>query len=455
MPKRKVSREPKGPSTTRVLEPNAAGIDIGAMEIYVAVPADRDPRPVRSFATFTRELEKLAEWLQQCGIQSVAMESTGVFWIPLFQLLEERGFRVCLVNARHVKNVPGRKTDVADCQWLQYLHAVGLLRASHRPSQDICTLRSLWRHRESLVQMAAVHIQHMQKALDQMNLQLHHVISDITGTTGLAIVEALLAGERDPKRLARLRDRRIAASEETVAQALVGDYRPEHLFTLRQSLQAYRQYQRWMAECDREIEQYLGTLGSRLETGHKPLSRPKDRHKPRRNEPRLDLRTHLYRIFGVDLTEVPGVNVLTAHTFLTEVGPDLRKFPNDAAFASWLGVCPDNRISGGQVLSVKTRKVINRLSLALRRAAQSLHRSQSYLGQYFRRIRTRLGTPAAITAAAHKLARVLYHLIKTRQPYQESVFAIVEERARHRQFIRLKRQASALGFQLTPNACVP
>jgi len=303
--------------------------------------------------------------------------------------------------------------------------------------------------------MAAVHIQHMQKALDQMNIQLHHVISDITGTTGLAIVEALLAGERDPQRLALLRDPRIAASEETVAQALVGDYRPEHLFTLRQSLQAYRQYQRWISECDTQLQDQLGNLDSRLETDQKPLSPPKDRHKPRRNEPHFDLRIHLYRIFGVDLTEVPGVNVLTAHTFLTEVGPDLRKFPNDAAFASWLGVCPDNRISGGQILSVKTRKVINRLSVALRMAAQSLHRSQSYLAQYFRRMRTRLGTPAAITAAAHKLARVLYHLITTRQPYQESVFAIMEERAQHRQFIRLKRQAAVLGFQLTPNPCVP
>jgi transposase len=453
--KRKTSRKSNCSPIVRVLEPNAAGIDIGATEIYVAVPADRDPRPVRRFATFTRELEHLAEWLQQCGIQSVAMESTGVFWIPLFQILEERGVRVCLVNARHVKNVPGRKTDVADCQWLQYLHAVGLLRASHRPPQDICALRSLWRHRESLVQMAAVHTQHMQKALDQMNIQLHHVISDITGTTGLAIVDALLAGERDPKRLALLRDPRIAASEQTVTQALIGDYRSEHLFTLRQSLQAYRQYQRWIAECDEEIEHHLSSLDSRLATDQKPLSPPKDRHKPRRNEPRFHLRIHLYRIFGVDLTEVPGINVLTAQTFLTEVGPDLRKFPNDAAFASWLGVCPDNRISGGRILSVKTRKVINRLTAALRMAAQSLHRSRSYLGEYFRRMRSRLGTPAAITAAAHKLARVLYHLITTRQPYDESVFAVMEKRTRQRQFTRLKRQAAALGFQLTPSACVP
>jgi len=455
MPKRKPSRKPHWSPSARRLEPHAAGVDIGATEIYVAVPADRDPHPVRRFGTFTRELEQLADWLKPCGIETVAMESTGVFWIPLFQILEDRGFRVGLVNARHVKNVPGRKTDVADCQWLQDLHAVGLLRASHRPPQTIGALRSLWRHRESLVQMAAVHIQHVQKALDQMNIQLHHVISDITGTTGLAIVEAVLAGERNPKQLARLRDPRIVASEETVAEALIGNYRPEHLFVLRQSLQAYRQYQGWMADWDREIERLLGKLESRLEPDQKLLSPPKDRHKPRRNEPRFDLRTYLYRIFGVDLTEVPGVNSLTAHTLLTEVGPDLHKFPPAAAFASWLGLCPDNRISGGQILSVRTRKVVNRLAGALRMAAQSLHRSQSYLGQYFRRLRTRLGTPAAITAAAHKLARVLYHIVTTRQPYDQSVFAVMEARARHRQFIRLKKQAVAFGFQLMPLARVP
>jgi transposase len=338
MRKRNRSRKANGSPMARILEPNAAGIDIGSTEIYVAVPPDRDPQPVRCFTTFTHDLEAIAEWLQKCGVQTVAMESTGVFWIPLYQILEDRGFRVCLVNARHVKNVPGRKSDVADCQWLQYLHSVGLLRASHRPPQAICAMRSIWRHREGLVQMAAVHIQHMQKSLDQMNIQLHHVISDLTGTTGLAIVDAILDGERDPRKLASLRDARIVASQETIAEALVGDYRPEHLFTLRQSLQAYRQYQRWIAGCDAEIELDLRRLNSKLEPDQKPLPKPKDRHKPRRNEPRFDLRSHLYRVFGVDLTAVPGVSSLTAHTLLTEVGPDLSKFPNAAAFASWLGL---------------------------------------------------------------------------------------------------------------------
>lgn len=336
MRKRNQSRRPNGSPMSGVLEPNAAGVDIGSTEIYVAVPQDRDPQPVRCFTTFTNDLDAIAAWLQKCRVQTVAMESTGVFWIPLHQILEDRGFRVCLVNARHVKNVPGRKSDVADCQWLQYLHSVGLLRASHRPPQAICAMRSIWRHRESLVQIAAVHIQHMQKSLDQMNVQLHHVISDITGTTGLAIVDAILDSERDPQKLAGLRDARIVASKEIIAKALVGDYWTEHLFTLRQSLQAYRQYQRWISACDAEIESDLGRLNSKLELDQEPLPNPKDRHKPRRNEPRFDLRAHLYRVFGVDLTAVPGVSSLTAHTLLAEVGPDLGKFPTAAAFASWL-----------------------------------------------------------------------------------------------------------------------
>ena len=264
-----------------------------------------------------------------------------------------------------------------------------------------------------------------------------------------------LDGERDPHKLAALRDPKIAASEETIAQSLVGDYRPEHLFTLRQSLQAYRQYQKWITDCDTVIEKHLRQIGSNMPCNLKPLSGPKHHHKPRRNEPRFDLRTHLYRIFGVDLTSVPGVSSLTVQVLLTEVGPDLSKFANAAAFASWLGLCPDNRISGGQILSTRTRKVNNCLTVALRMAALSLHRSQSYLGQYFRRMKSRLGTPAAITAAAHKLARILFHLITTRQAFDESVFTAMEERARRRHLSRLMKNAAALGFQLTPAARVP
>lgn len=443
-------RKPSSTSfaSPRILQPHAAGVDIGATEIYVAVPVGRDSQPVRCFHTFTADLKAAANWLRQCGIESVAMESTGVYWIPFFQILEESGFEVFLVNARHVKNVPGRKTDVSDCQWLQYLHSVGLLRASFRPRQAVCVIWSILRHREGLIQMASAHVQHMQKALDQMNLQLHHVISDITGLTGMAIIEAILSGQRDPQVLAKLRDPRINATQETIAAALVGDYRREHVFTLRQSLMAYRHYQQLIGACDLEIEQHLISFDSKIDVTQAPLCKPKDRHKPRRNEMRFDLRNHLYRVFGVDLTEIPGINALTAHVLFAEIGTDLSRFANASAFASWLGLCLDNRISGGKILSVQTRVVKNRAAIALRLAAQSLHRSQSFLGSYYRRMRTKLGTPKAITAAAHKLSRVVYRLVTTRQSYCESVFAEYEAQHRNRMEARLRRHARQLGFDL-------
>src|SRR6516164_2226252 len=291
MSKRKGSKVARLP----VVEPNAAGVDIGATEIFVAVPADRDPQPIRCFATFTADLQRLADWLEECQIRTVAMESTGVYWIPLFQILEERKIEACLVNAQHLKNVPGRKTDVEDCQWIQHLHSVGLLRGSFRPNQEICAIRSLWRHRDNLIQLATVHLQHMQKALDQMNLQIHHVISDLAGTTGLAIVDAILAGERDVQKLAQLRDWRIRASEETIVKSLVGDYREEHLYVLRQSLDCYRKYQKMIRELDVEVKWRMGRLPSKIDLATKPLSKERNpRKKPRRTEP-LELRLELYR----------------------------------------------------------------------------------------------------------------------------------------------------------------
>jgi len=288
----------------------------------------------------------------------------------------------------------------------------------------------------------------MQKALDQMNLQLHHVISNINGLTGMAILEAILAGERNPQVLAKLRDPRIKATEETIAKSLLGDYRREHLFTLRQSLAAYRYYQELIAACDSEIEQYLATFESKVDPTEHPLTKPKHLQKPRRNELRFDLRNHLYRIFGVDLTAIPGLNPLTAHTLLAEIGPDLSHFANASAFASWLGLCPDNRISGGKVLFVKTRVVKNRAAMALRMAAQSLHRSHSSLGQYYRRMRAKLGTPKAITAVAHKLARIIYHLLTTGKSYDETISARHDEQYHQRFEARLRKQAHALGFEL-------
>ena len=430
------------------IEPNAAGIDVGATEIYVAVPPDRDPNPVRSFQTFTGDLEALAAWLLACRIRTVAMESTGVYWIPVFQILEARGIKVCLVNSQYVKHVPGRKSDVADCQWLQYLHSVGLLRSSFRPEDAICRVRSLLRHRDGLVEMAAEHVQHMQKALQQMNLQLHQVLSDLTGQSGLAILDAIVAGERNPVVLAELRDRRVKASAETIVKSLVGDYRWEHLFTLKQSLEAYRHYQTMVAACDREIEKYLKQFDSKIDVKQNPLPTETHGHKPRKNEFRFDMRTELYRILGVDLTAVPGLNAITVHTILAEIGHDLSRFRNAAAFSAWLGLSPDNRKSGGRILSSKTRKTANRVNRALRLAAQTLHKSQSYLGSYYRRMRSRLGAPKAITAAAHKLARIVFHLLSVRQPYDESIFAKEEQRHRTRMENRLRQQAREFGYQL-------
>jgi transposase len=447
--KRKDNKETKADNAMfPVMRPDAAGIDIGATEIFVAVPVDRAAENVRCFPTFTQDLYALADWLKQCGVKTVAMESTGVYWIPLFQILEDRGFEVCLVNARHVKNVPGRRTDVSDCQWLQFLHSVGLLRASYRPEQEVCAVRSLLRHRESLVQMAATHVHHMQKALDQMNLQLHHVISDITGQTGLAIVDAILAGERDPFVLAKLRNDRIKASEEVIAKSLVGDYRPEHIFTLRQSLAVYRSYQKLIEDCDREIRRSLGEF--------KPPSQPNacasDSQKGQSKTSATDgvLRTELKRVFGVDLTKIPGIRVGIAQTLFGEIGPDFTKFRSASAFASWMGLCPDNDISGGKVLWVGTRKVKCRAATALRMAAQSLHHSKSALGDFYRRMRAKLGAPKAITAAAHKLARIIFHLITTGQEFDDSKFAAHQLRYQQKQAGKLRAKAKAMGFVLIP-----
>jgi transposase len=442
------SEQKTGASLLSCLNLNAAGVDIGATEIYIAVPGDRALQPVRCFSTFTEDLQAAAAWLKACHIETIAMESTGVYWIPLFQILEARGFKVLLVNAHHVKNVPGRKSDVSDCQWLQYLHSVGLLRGSFRPEQAVCSVRSLLRHRDSLVQMGSSHVQHMQKALDQMNLQLHHVISDITGMTGIAILEAILAGERNPQTLAALRDRRIKASADTIAKSLVGDYRREHLFTLRQSLTAFRHYQELIAGCDREIAQSLEEFESKLDPPPTSPSPSNDGSKANASEPPFDLQTHLHRIFGVDLTPVPGINVLTAQTLLAEIGPDFSHFPSGSELASWLGLCPDNRVSGGKVLSVKTRKVKNRAATALRMAALALHRSQSFLGHFYRRMRTKLGAPKAITATAHKLARIIYHMVTTGHAYDETICVKNEVQNRQRMEARLRKQARELGLQL-------
>ena len=395
-----------------MINKDAAGIDIGSGEHWVAVPEDRDEEPVRSFGCFTADLHAMARWLKACGITTVAMESTGVYWIPCYQILEEHGFEVKLVNARHVKNVPGRKSDVEDCQWLQRLHTYGLLSGSFRPDDQMCVLRSYWRHRANLVRYASDHIQHMQKALTQMNLHLHKVLSEITGVTGMNIIRAILEGERDREKLALMRERGVKNTPDAIAKALEGDYRQEHLFALKQAVELYDFYHRQIEACDREIERYLHTFEAKVDPVQNPLPKQK-RKKQMRYQSFVDLRTELYRVSGIDFTQMPGLDVLTVQTILSEVGLDPGKFPTEKRFVSWLGLCPNNRITGGQIKSTKTRKTANRAANAFRMAAQSLANSNTGLGGFYRRIRARLGAPKAITATAHKLARIFYRMWTT------------------------------------------
>lgn len=432
------------------LNPHAAGIDIGAREIWVAVPPAADPQSVRPFETFTDALLQLRDWLLACGVTTVAMESTGVYWIPLFQILEAAGLQVCLVNARHCKNLPGRKTDIQDCQWLQYLHSVGLLNASFRPPAVICTLRSFFRHRNRLVRCAADQVRLMHKALTQMNVQLHHVISDLAGVTGLAIVQAILAGQRDPRQLAALKDHRIKASTNTIARSLHGDWRPELLFALRQSFDTWQHYQNQITACDQQIQQHLATFDARVDLAAHPLPPPKSSHRTvQRNEPQFDLRSEAYRVLGVDLTALPGFQTPTVLVLLAELGPDFaNQFNSAKRFSSWLGLCPDNRISGGKVLSASSRNVKSRVAEALRLAAQSLWRAKNYFGDLYRRWKARLGTPKAITAMAHKLARILWHLLKFKQPFNPEIFRHEEEKMRRKKLTRLQNTAAALGYRL-------
>ena len=387
MSTRQNSAKPAGLSQLNL---NAAGIDVGATSHFVAVPADRAEQPVQEFAAFTADLYRLAEWLSECGVETVVMESTGVYWIPLFGVLEERGFAVMLVDPRRIKNVPGRKTDVLDCQWLQQLHTYGLLSGAFRPDGEIRRLRSYLRQRTMLVEYASHHIQHMQKALTQMNVKLQHVISNITGQTGMDIIEAIVGGERDLRQLAQLRNYRIKADEATIAKSLQGHWREEHIFELTQALELYRVYQAKIAECDREIEAQLERFEDRSD-GEPPAPNGKKPHQG--NAPRFDVRTHLYQMTGVDLTRIDGVDAYTALKVISEIGTDMTKWPSTKHFASWLGLSPDNRITGGKVKSSKTKPSASRAAAALRLAANALHRSDSALGAFLRRKKARLGAP--------------------------------------------------------------
>jgi len=437
-----------------VLRPDAGGIDIGAEELWVSVPEDRDEEPVRRFPSFTSGVKAMVEWLQQCRIRTVALESTGVLWITVFQMLVDAGLEVCLVNARHYQNVPGKRTDVEDCQWLRFLHSVGLLRASFRPEQAVCAVRTLVRQREQLVQMRSQHIQHMQKALDQMNLKLHYVLSDIVGASGQNIVQAILRGERDAGKLAELRDRRVKATKEQICESLVGDYRGEHLFTLRQSFELYQEYSRRMEDVDAEIETYAAKLETKLELSGAPQT---ERKKARKCKPE---RRHLAQMrvlcrqkFGVDVCRIPGMQRGgIAEILLAETGPDLSAFGSASAFGAWQGLAPNHEISGGKILSRKTRKMKHPVAGAFRLAAQSLQHSESYLGRHYRSLKGRLGAPKAITAAAHKLARIFWYLVTHQVEYDESVFAKHEQHNRERMRKHLEKQAAQLGLKLVAAA---
>lgn len=432
-------------SSFSMIQPDAAGIDIGSREHWVAVPEDRDERSVRRFGCFTADLYALADWLKRCGVETVAMESTGVYWIPLYQILEERGFEVKLVNAHHVKNVPGRKSDVQDCRWLQRLHSYGLLSGSFRPEAQVCVLRSYLRQRDNLIRYASAHIQHMQKALTEMNLHLHKVLSDITGVTGMRIVRAILEGQRNPVALAAMRDGRVKSSAAEIAKALEGDYRPEHLFVLRQAVELYDIYHEKIASCDREIEAVLSAFEARSPGSPCPPAKPRKR---RKNEPYFDLRSHLFRVTGVDFTQIKGLDTSTVQTILSEVGLDPSRFPSEKHFCSWMGLCPDNRITGGKIKKRSTRKVTNRAADAFRLAAQSVANSLSALGGYYRRMKARLGSPKAITATAHKLARLFYRLWKTGDAYRDPGLDYYEKRYQERLLSNMKRKAKELGFMI-------
>ena len=431
----------------QVTHPDAAGVDVGGATHYAAVRADATDDPVRQFNCFTGDLHAMADWFDQCGVKIVAMESTGVYWIPLYEVLERRGFEVLLVNARHVKNVSGRKSDVLDCQWLQQLLTFGLLRGAFRPADHMCALRALSRQRARLLRDQGRFVQHMQKAMTLMNIQLANVISDVVGTTGQKIVRAIVAGERDPGTLAAYRDVRIHASEAEIAASLLGNWRDEHLFALKQALAAFDFCGSQLAECDSEVERAMVLL-------HRHTGTPAEgkRRSRARNAPKFDVREHLFKICGVDLTRIDGIDVTTAMTVISEIGTDMTRFPSVKHLTSWLGLCPGTRISGGRVLDAATKRSINRASQALKLAAAALRASKSALGAYYRRMCARMDKGKAVTAAAHKLARLIYLMLTKGEEYTDQGQQYYEERYRERVVRNLNKKAAELGMQLVPCA---
>jgi len=435
-----------------MLNPNAAGIDVATEEMWVCVPANRAEQHVRKFGAFTDDLYAIADWLTACGITRVAMESTGVYWIPLYQVLEERGFEVCLTNARHLKNVSGRpKTDRLDCQWIQRLHSYGFLKASFRPTDAVCQIRSIQRHREALIREASRHVQHMQKAFHQMNVLLPKVVKDITGVTGMAIIQKILDGERNPVKLAQLRNPHCKSSEDKIAKALKGDYRREHVFVLRQAYKSYHVVHDQLRECDREIERLLRDLDKQVDaTQTPPPPRTKPRQPGRKNAHVFtgDARTILYECFGTDITEITGIDTSNGLVLFTEVGADLSAWDTEKHFTSWLGFSPNPHASGGKMKSSQTRTVSNPASWAFRMAAKSAARSKTYLGAFYRRMKARLGAPKAMTATARKIAIIFYRMVNEKTPYHDLGEDYYVKQNRERAVKRLKQHAKRLGFEV-------
>ncbi|HUE84729.1 MAG TPA: IS110 family transposase [Vicinamibacterales bacterium] len=437
------------PTVLDRINPNVAGIDCGAAEHFVAVPPDRDPTPVQSFTTFTHDLRRLADWLRACRVTSVAMEATGVYWIPVFEMLEACGFEVLLVNARHLKNVPGRKSDVSDCEWIRELHSVGLLRGSFRPPDAIVALRAYLRHRQTLIESAGTYIQRMQKALVQMNLQLSLVVSDITGVTGLRILRDIVAGRRDAVQLAEHRDARCRASKAEIVAALTGHYRPEHVFVLTQNLELFDACQAHLAACDTVIEAHVRALTTRTAAPPTPLPAPRVTRKPHNNEPGFDIRTPLHHLTGgIDLTQIDGLGPYSALKLIAEIGTDMTRWPTEKHFTSWLTLAPKNKISGGRLLSSRTQPSANRAAAILRMAVMSLNRTQTALGAFYRRLAARIGKPQAITATARKLAVLVYRALKGQLVYKDPGADAYDLHQRSRILRHLRHRAATLGFEL-------
>ena len=479
-PKRKSSgrrgsprRGPEPREDWQIKHPDAAGVDIGSREHWVAVPGDRAQPSARRFGTCTPDHDEIIAWLRACGIEDVAMESTGMYWLALYERLEEAGFRVILVDARQTKGIAGRKSDLQDCEWIRQLHTYGLLRAAFRPTDAVCRLRTIQRHRKALVEDAARSVLHMQKALDGMNLHVHHALSDLTGDSGMAMVEAIVGGERHPKKLAALANGRVKKTAAQLEAALTGNYRDEEIFVLSQSLANYRHFQEQIAQCERKSQKQLlklaeltrpeaeesaaePTAGEPTPAENAGTPSPEASENPARPlSPRARVRHQsaqlaviLHRIFGVDLTAIPGLGAIAVLTLLSEIGMDMSRWRHAKAFASWLGLCPNHRISGGRLLSATSRKVVNRAATALRMAAMVAGKTDTPLGAFYRRKATQFGAPKAITATAHKMACLIYEMIRTGQPYRASDASGYQKRYDAQRLKAFRKRARDLGYEL-------